>query len=105
MPSDFSPTSTTAQPGISPAGAVVEMTVPSTESAAANGRSGNAPYAVSINTYEPAWISLAHVLTAYVPVPPAETMSPPTSSCAASRRAMHSSVPVRRASTSGTATT
>ena len=39
------------------------------------------PYAVSISAYEPAWISVAAVLRSYVPVPPAETTSPPTASC------------------------
>ena len=34
--------------------------------------------AVSISAYEPAWISVATSLMSYVPVPPADTTSPPT---------------------------
>src|SRR5882757_5532319 len=57
MPSDLSPTSATAQPSDT------EITVPSTDSAWANGRPSE-PYAVSIRAYEPAWISVAQVFTA-----------------------------------------
>ncbi len=56
-----------------------------------------------MSAYEPACISVTHVLTAEVPVPPPETTSPPTSACAASSRAMHSCVSRARSATSGSA--
>ena len=60
------------------------------------------PYAVSISAYEPAWISVATVLSAYVPVPPAETMSPPTSAAARASSAMHPAVSRARSAASST---
>ena len=48
-----------------------DTTVVARCSASSNGRP-RCPYAVSMSAYEPAWISLAHVLIAYVPVPPAD---------------------------------
>ncbi len=96
MPSDLSPTSATTHGGwISLLGGLAEITVASTDSAGRNG-SPTAPYAVSISAYDPAWISVATVLSAYVPVPPAETTSPPTSAAARLSRAMQSAVSVRR---------
>src|SRR5919107_651808 len=100
MPSDLSPTSATTQGGwISLLGGLAETTVASTDSACRNG-SPTAPYAVSNNAYDPAWISVATVLSAYVPVPPAETTSPPTSAAARLSSAMQSAVIVRRWSAS-----
>ena len=39
-------------------------------------------YSVSIRQYEPAWSSVIQWFTSQVPVPPPETMSPPTASWA-----------------------
>src|SRR4051794_30973513 len=53
MPSDLRPQSATAYAG------ATEITVDHTHSACTNG-SPSLPYAVSISTYDPAWISFAH---------------------------------------------
>ena len=101
MPSDFRPTSATTHGGwTSLLGGAADTTVASTVSAGRNG-SPTAPYAVSISAYDPAWISVATVLSAYVPVPPAETSSPPTSAAARASSAMLSAVIVRRWPASG----
>src|SRR3974390_2216916 len=55
MPSAFTPQSATAQPFDT------EITVASTDSAWTKG-SPSFAYAVSMRTYDPAWISVAHVL-------------------------------------------
>ena len=72
----------------------------STVSACRNG-SPAAVYAVSISAYEPACSSVTQVFMAYVPVPPPDTTSPPTSACAIASLAMHSSVSRARSATSG----
>src|SRR5580704_12403034 len=72
MPSAFSPQSATTQ------FFETEMTVESTLKAWTNG-SPSLAYAVSIKAYDPACISVTHLFMSYVPVPPPEMTSPPTS--------------------------
>src|SRR5215207_3645467 len=97
IPSDLSPQSATAQPSDT------EMTVATIDTASSNGRS-RWPYAVSMSAYEPAWISVTHVLMSNVPVPPPETSSPPTSACASSSKRMAVSVCSTRVARSATPT-
>ena len=75
MPNALSPASATDHSG------AVEITLASTNTACRNGWPCR-PYCASISAYDPAWISVAQVLQSYVPVPPAEISSPPTSAAA-----------------------